>query len=86
MTGETFTYGEVRTNVVKIASSLSRRGVVRGDVVAIYSQNSLKWAMFFYGALASGATVTTVNPAYTARKPHSSFIDSLHDFFHQSCG
>ena len=61
-TGRVLTYGELASSVRKAAAGLAARGVVQGDVIALCSPNSPEFAVAYYGALAAGALVTTVNP------------------------
>jgi acyl-CoA synthetase (AMP-forming)/AMP-acid ligase II len=61
-TGRVLTYGELASSVRKAAAGLAARGVAQGDVLALCSPNSPEFAVAYYGALAAGALVTTVNP------------------------
>ncbi len=61
-TGRVLTYGELASSVRKAAAGLAARGVAHGDVIALCSPNSPEFAVAYYGALAAGALVTTVNP------------------------
>ena len=51
-----------------MASGLHTLGVKKGDVLAIISPNNVEYAYMLFGALAAGASVTTINPNYTVRK------------------
>jgi len=71
------TYREVKTDAVKFACALSENyGVKKGDVVAMYAPNSVEWIVAFYGILAAGGVVTTINPAYTPAEVTHQFHDS----------
>ena len=61
-TGRVLTYGELASSVRKAAAGLAAHGVAQGDVLALCSPNSPEFAVAYYGALAAGALVTTVNP------------------------
>jgi acyl-CoA synthetase (AMP-forming)/AMP-acid ligase II len=61
-TGRVLTYSELASSVRKAAAGLAARGVAQGDVIALCSPNSPEFAVAYYGALAAGALVTTVNP------------------------
>lgn len=52
----------------KFASALIRRGLEKGDVVAVYSPNVPEYAIVFFGILLAGGTVTTCNPLYTVKE------------------
>lgn len=47
---------------------LRKLGISKGDVVAMALPNSPEYPIVFFGALALGATVTTINITYTAGK------------------
>jgi acyl-CoA synthetase (AMP-forming)/AMP-acid ligase II len=55
-------------NIRAVASGLAKLGLRKGDVFAIYSSNSPEWVFLFFAILCNGATVTTINPSYTACK------------------
>lgn len=65
ITGAKYTFEELITNFTKIASGLRRLGVRKGDVISLFCPNCPEWVFMFFGILANGASVTTVNPAYT---------------------
>ena len=50
------------------ASGLAENRVRKNDVVAIFSPNSTEYIVMQLGALAAGATVTTINSGCTACK------------------
>ncbi|CAH1775804.1 unnamed protein product [Owenia fusiformis] len=79
-TEEIVTYSQFRQYVIAIGSGLLRHGVKQGDIVAMYSTNSPEFAMMFFGALAMGATVTMVNPLYTADELERQLNDSTASF------
>ncbi len=66
--GRTLTYKQLAGGVQRLAAALARRGLKKGDVVAIFSPNLPEYALVFHGILAAGGTVTTVNPLYTPRE------------------
>jgi acyl-CoA synthetase (AMP-forming)/AMP-acid ligase II len=63
-TGHSLTYGELADLVRGFAAGLAGRGIGKGDVVALLLPNSPLFPVVFHGALAAGATPTTLNPAY----------------------
>ncbi|MGH3917026.1 MAG: AMP-binding protein [Pseudonocardiaceae bacterium] len=75
VSGETITYGRLRTMVNGVAGALAVRGVGKGDVVALFAPNTPHYAVVFYGILRAGAVATTVNSLYT---PHE-IASQLHD-------
>lgn len=65
--GRTITYKQLAGAVQLIASSLSKRGFGKGNVLAIYSPNIPEYALAFLAVAKLGGIVTTINPLYT---PH----------------
>lgn len=75
-TGRTLTYGELLTSVKAVAGGLSARGLEPSEVVAIMAPNVPEYATVFHATAWAGATVTTVNPTYTAREVRHQLDDS----------
>lgn len=65
-TGERVTYAELRTEVHHTAAGLAALDIGPGTVVGLMSHNQPAFAIALHGALATGAAVTPINPAYTA--------------------
>lgn len=65
-TGRALTFGDVAHQVDRIAAALAERGIGPGDVVAVFAPNSPEYPVVFYGALAAGAAVSTINVLYTS--------------------
>ncbi|MED7952311.1 4-coumarate--CoA ligase family protein [Kitasatospora sp. NPDC058201] len=61
VTGETVTHAQLGRAVRRVAAGLAEAGVRQGDVVALFSPNSIGYPMACYGAGRAGATVTTVS-------------------------
>jgi acyl-CoA synthetase (AMP-forming)/AMP-acid ligase II len=64
-TDRALTYGELATGVRAVAAGLWRRGLRKGDVVAIFAPSTPDYAVAFCGVAAAGGIVTTVNPQLT---------------------
>ena len=64
-TGRSYTFSELADLTKRCASALARRGLNKGDVVAMYSPNSPEFAIVFFGVLRAGGIVTAINPLYT---------------------
>ncbi|MCB0034951.1 MAG: 4-coumarate--CoA ligase family protein [Anaerolineales bacterium] len=64
-TGRTITYNQLSGAIRLVASSLSKRGFGKGDVLAIYSPNLPEYAIAFHAVVYLGGVVTTLNPLYT---------------------
>jgi acyl-CoA synthetase (AMP-forming)/AMP-acid ligase II len=66
--GTVRTYRELWSNARKVARFLQDNGIKKGDKVGVFSPNHVDYASVFYGALLTGATVTTLNPLYRERE------------------
>ncbi len=75
-TGRTLRYGDLVTAVRRTAGSLVARGFAKGDVIAIYSPNTITYPVAFHGAAHAGGIVTTVNPLYTPQELAGQLRDS----------
>lgn len=65
VTGETVSHARLGAAVRRVAAGLAEAGVRKGDVVALFSPNTIGYPMAFYGATRAGATVTTVSSLAT---------------------
>jgi acyl-CoA synthetase (AMP-forming)/AMP-acid ligase II len=65
VSGQAISYADLVDRVRRLAAGLSRRGVGKGTVVAIWAPNVPEFAIVFHAVLRLGATLTTANPAYT---------------------
>jgi acyl-CoA synthetase (AMP-forming)/AMP-acid ligase II len=63
--GRVVTYAQLADQVRRAAAGLARRGLRRGDVLAIYCPNLPEYAVAFHAVALLGAVNTTVNPLYT---------------------
>ncbi|QIL83309.1 acyl--CoA ligase [Diaphorobacter sp. HDW4A] len=73
---EALSYGELDALVDRIAASLQRDGVRRGDVVGICALNSVRYGAVFLGALRAGAAVAPLAPSSTSDTLASMLSDS----------
>lgn len=64
--GDRFKYGWLGKCIDKFAYSLSRLGVGKGDMVALYLLNSPQFIISYFAILKLGATVVPMNPTYTS--------------------
>ncbi|HET6988706.1 MAG TPA: AMP-binding protein [Kribbella sp.] len=76
VTGKEISYAQLDVMSRRVAAGLAELGIRRGDVVALYSPNTILYPVVFYGATRAGATVTTVNALYTADELHKQLVDS----------
>jgi len=63
--GRVLTYREWAESVRRVATALARRGLGKGEVLAIYSANCIEYAIAFHAVSLIGGIVTTINPLYT---------------------
>ena len=59
-----YTFKQLKILTRNFASALAKRGVKKGDVLAIYLPNKAQFPIVYYGSLFLGVTVTTINPQY----------------------
>lgn len=74
--GATLTGTEVEGRIRSLAGGLQARGIGPGDVIAIMAPNMPDYAVAFHGTAFAGATVTTLNPTYTAEEAAHQLHDS----------
>ncbi|MGB3302505.1 MAG: AMP-binding protein, partial [Gordonia sp. (in: high G+C Gram-positive bacteria)] len=60
----TWTYAELRRDVISLAAGLVRRGVTTGDRVALWAPNRFEWVLTQFAAAEIGAILVVLNPAY----------------------
>ena len=66
--GHTITFGELADRIRRLAAGLSRRGIGKGDVVAIWAPNLPDYAVVFHAVARLGAVLTPANPTYTVEE------------------
>jgi len=74
--GTTTTFAETDTMANKVANYLRKKGVKKGDRVAIFLPNTPHYPIVFNGILKAGATAVTCNPTYTADELNYQLKDS----------
>jgi acyl-CoA synthetase (AMP-forming)/AMP-acid ligase II len=65
LSGETITHGELAFYVERMAAALAARGVGKGDVVAVFSPNTIWYPVVFHGIAAAGGVISPINALYT---------------------
>lgn len=70
------TYREIERLSGDFAAFLQKRGLTKGDRIAIQLPNTLQYPVVLFGALRAGLTVVNTNPMYTAREMKEKFQDS----------
>ncbi|TCO46084.1 acyl-CoA synthetase (AMP-forming)/AMP-acid ligase II [Kribbella antiqua] len=76
VTGKEISYAQLDVMSRRVAAGFAELGIRHGDVIALYSPNTILYPVVFYGATRAGATVTTVNALYTADELHKQLVDS----------
>src|SRR5262245_32754795 len=66
--GAFINFGEVKQMVDRLATSLAKLGVVKGDRVGIMLPNCPQYLLSFFAIVRLGAIVVNVNPIYTPRE------------------
>lgn len=74
--GKQITYGELKNQVESLAASLTRLGIRKGDIVALYLLNSPQYIISYMAVLMTGAAVTPVSPVFTSHELKYQLIDS----------
>src|SRR3954453_24056495 len=65
LSGGTITHGELAFYVARLAAALHARGLGKGDVVAVFSPNTIWYPVVFHGIAAAGCIVAPINALYT---------------------
>jgi len=73
--GRMLTFAQVAESARKVGASLARRGLTKGEVVAIFSPNLPEYALAFHGIVMIGGVVTTANPLNTSDELASQLND-----------
>jgi len=68
VSGRSISYGELKRAVDGVAAGLARRGLVKGDVVAIDSPNVPEYVVAFLAIAKAGGVVTTISPLFTSNE------------------
>ncbi|MGW4892577.1 4-coumarate--CoA ligase family protein [Kitasatospora sp. NPDC004240] len=76
VTGESVSHARLGAAVRRVAAGLAEAGLRKGDVLALFSPNTVGYPMAFYGATRAGATVTTVSSLSTSGELTAQLRDS----------
>jgi long-chain acyl-CoA synthetase len=66
--GATLTFSELKVRADRLATSLARLGITKGDRVGIMLPNCPQYIISAFAILRLGAVVVNINPIYTARE------------------
>lgn len=75
-TGAVTTYAELREKIRRFGGGLQQKGFGPGSTLAIMALTCPEYAVVFHGTALAGATVTTLNPTYTADEIRHQLQDS----------
>jgi 4-coumarate--CoA ligase len=68
-TGRSYTYAQVRNTAIRFGRGLKANwNWQKGDVLALYSPNTIDYPAVIWGCLWAGGTISPANPAYTAKE------------------
>ena len=59
-----FGFADVEAESQRLAGALLRRGLVRGDCIALLSHNQVEWLQLFFAATRIGVAVVALSPRY----------------------
>ncbi|MGB5758029.1 MAG: AMP-binding protein [Acidimicrobiales bacterium] len=76
LTGNSYTFGELRDATHRLAGGLTEQGFGAGVTVGIMAPNVPEYAIVFHGVAVAGGTVTTINPTYGAEEVRFQLNDS----------
>ena len=76
ISGASMTYRDLAASIRAFAGALAHRGLGKGDVLALFSPNSIEFPVAFHGACMAGLTVTTMNVLSTAEEVAKQLADS----------
>ncbi|XP_036360069.1 4-coumarate--CoA ligase 2-like [Octopus sinensis] len=68
LTGVKYSYSDVISKSLKVASAFKKSGYKPGDVIAVFSTNNPEYLLVYIAAAAAGLTTTTMNSAYSAKE------------------
>ncbi len=75
-TGQPVTGAGLMDDIRRLAGGLVQRGFGAGKVVALMAPNMPEYCTVFHGVVYAGATITTLNPTYTAHEVRHQLTDS----------
>lgn len=74
--GRRWTYVQLREDCRRVAKSLLKLGIGRGDRVAIWATNHPEWVLVQFGSAIAGAGLVNVNPACRTHELEHALRDS----------
>jgi len=74
--GKKISFKELKDEVDRFATALSKFGIKKGDKVALYLLNSPQYVISYFAILKAGGTVTPISPVYTSSEVKHQLTDS----------
>ncbi|GAB0097775.1 luciferin 4-monooxygenase [Sergentomyia squamirostris] len=68
ISGESITYREILDRALTLVKFFRKRGIGRGDVIQLCSENRIEFAVVVFATILQGAVLSTLNPKYVARE------------------
>ena len=75
-TGRAITGADLVAAIQSLAGGLAARGIGPGTVIGLMAPNMPEFVSCFHGIVYAGATVTTINPTYTAQEVRHQLQDA----------
>ncbi len=75
-TGRRWSYAQLQADCRRVAKSLVKLGIARGDRVAIWATNHPEWVLVQFGTAMMGAVMVNINPAYRTHELEHALKDS----------
>ncbi|KAK9691174.1 hypothetical protein RND81_09G181200 [Saponaria officinalis] len=63
--GQILNFSDLKSMVTNFSHGIINLGIEKGDVVMIFTPNSIQYPIIFLGIIAACAIATTINPVYT---------------------
>ncbi|KAK8490440.1 hypothetical protein V6N12_021166 [Hibiscus sabdariffa] len=74
--GETLTFSQFQSTVIKLSHAFLHLGIHKNDRVLIFAPNSIQFPLCLFAVTAIGAIATTANPIYTVNELSKQLKDS----------
>jgi acyl-CoA synthetase (AMP-forming)/AMP-acid ligase II len=75
-TGRKITGADLMAAIQSLAGGMAARGIGPGTVIGLMAPNIPEFVSVFHGTVYAGATVTTINPSYTAQEVRHQLQDA----------
>ncbi|KAK0050715.1 4-coumarate--CoA ligase 5 [Biomphalaria pfeifferi] len=76
LSGQTYTFAQLKEKAIKVGSGLHRLGYRKGDVISVYSPNHVHYPVLMLACAATGVWFSAVNPSYKEDELRRQFLHS----------